>query len=162
MTKEDLLKSIRAEHKRLEDNIAGLSEAQLSSPGVAGIWSIKDILAHLTDWEQRFLRWYRKGRSGQIPQLPEPGMTWRDMHRLNNLRYEYFMDWRLEEVLTAYRESYESIYLTIEQMTPEEIFTRGYYAWTENANLARFIIANTSNHYLWAKTLIRKWRKASG
>ena len=39
----------------LSDAYAGLSDAQLVQPGVVEDWSVKDILAHVTTWEQEAL-----------------------------------------------------------------------------------------------------------
>jgi hypothetical protein len=34
---------------------AGLSDAELMKPGVTGAWSVRDILAHVTTWEEEAL-----------------------------------------------------------------------------------------------------------
>ena len=39
----------------LQDAYAGLSEAELLQPGVTGTWSVKDIIAHVTWWEEEAL-----------------------------------------------------------------------------------------------------------
>jgi len=38
------------------ESYAGLPDAQLLEPGVAGDWSVKDILAHVTTWEEEALK----------------------------------------------------------------------------------------------------------
>jgi DinB family protein len=38
------------------ESYAGLSDAQLMTPGVTGAWSVRDILAHLTTWEKEALK----------------------------------------------------------------------------------------------------------
>ena len=38
-----------------EESYAGLSDAQLMKPGVTGDWSVRDILAHVTTWEEEAL-----------------------------------------------------------------------------------------------------------
>jgi hypothetical protein len=35
---------------------AGLSETELLQPGVTGSWSVRDIIAHVTTWEEEALR----------------------------------------------------------------------------------------------------------
>jgi len=37
------------------DSYAGLSDAQLMEAGVTGAWSVRDILAHVTTWEEEAL-----------------------------------------------------------------------------------------------------------
>lgn len=55
MKSEDALKRFSSSRQALFDTIAGLSEAELTEPGVEGVWSIKDLLGHITAWEQKFL-----------------------------------------------------------------------------------------------------------
>ena len=51
MKKEQLLGKIDVAWSALQESYAGLSESQLTEPGVTGEWSVKDILAHVTTWE---------------------------------------------------------------------------------------------------------------
>jgi uncharacterized protein (TIGR03083 family) len=50
-----LLNRLDAAWAALSDSYAGLSDAQLAQPGVVEDWSVKDILAHVTTWEQEAL-----------------------------------------------------------------------------------------------------------
>lgn len=160
MDKEQMLVSIETERRRLEKNLANFTEQEMIEPGVIGEWSIKDILAHLVDWEQRFLGWYQAGLRGEIPHTPAPGETWHDLDRLNREIYEENKERALSSVLSDFHSSYTQVLEIIQSMPESEIFDVGHYAWTENANLAAFIMANTANHYRWAKTQIRKWERA--
>jgi Protein of unknown function (DUF1706) len=38
------------------ESYAGLSDVQLMTPGVTGAWSVRDILAHVTTWEEEALK----------------------------------------------------------------------------------------------------------
>ena len=57
MTKSRLLEEIQIEHQRLQNTLAMVDEEQMLIPGVIDVWTIKDILAHITVWEQRMVRW---------------------------------------------------------------------------------------------------------
>lgn len=157
MDKEGILISIQTERRRLEKNLANLTDQELIEPGVIGDWSVKDILAHLVDWEQRFLGWYQAGLRGEVPQIPAPDMTWRDLDKLNQLIYEENKDRSLSSVLGDFETSYEQVLETVKSIPEQDIFPVGRYAWTGKANLNAYIMANTANHYRWAKTQIRKW-----
>jgi len=50
-----LLRRLDAAWKAFEESYAGLSDAQLMKPGVTGDWSVRDILAHVTTWEEEAL-----------------------------------------------------------------------------------------------------------
>jgi len=159
--KEGMLKSIETERRRLDKNLTLLTREQMVQPGVIGHWSVKDILAHLVDWEQRFLGWYQAGLRGEIPQTPAPGMTWRDLDKLNQQIYEENKDRSLASVMDEFKKSYQQVLDTVSRIPEEDIFTVGHYAWTGKGNLTVYILANTANHYRWAKTQIRKWVRES-
>jgi hypothetical protein len=40
----------------LTDSYAGVPDSQLVEPGVVDDWSVKDILAHVTTWEEEALK----------------------------------------------------------------------------------------------------------
>jgi hypothetical protein len=61
-TKQELLESIRTTHAQLEKKFSQLTPKQMIWPGSMDNWSVKDILAHLVDWEQRFIGWYKKAK----------------------------------------------------------------------------------------------------
>jgi hypothetical protein len=160
-TKEELLESISTTRKQLEKKFSKLTADQMVWPGSMDDWSVKDILAHLVDWEQRFIGWYKVGQKGEVPETPAPGMTWRDLPKLNQEGYERHKNEPLEDVLEQYEKSYHEIYALIEGMTEQEIFEPEFYGWTGDSSLLLWIVANTSSHYNWAcrnirTTVIRK------
>jgi Mycothiol maleylpyruvate isomerase N-terminal domain len=51
-----LLHRLDAAWAALTDSYAGVSDSQLIEPGVVDDWSVKDILAHVTTWEEEALQ----------------------------------------------------------------------------------------------------------
>lgn len=92
---------------------------------------------------------------GEVPETPAPGMTWRDLPKLNQSVYERHKDETLAEVLAQYEKSYQETLALIEAMTEREIFEPGVYEWTGGSSLLSWIAANTSSHYNWARRNIR-------
>ena len=154
-TKAELLESIRTTRELLEKKIARLTREQMVWPGSMDNWSVKDILAHLVDWEQRFIGWYRAGLQGEVPETPAPGMTWRELPALNQEGYQQHRDESLEYVLDRFEKSYQEMLRLVEGMQEQEIFEEKYYQWTGNSSLLPWIAANTSSHYNWARRNIR-------
>ncbi|HVN53408.1 MAG TPA: ClbS/DfsB family four-helix bundle protein [Anaerolineaceae bacterium] len=158
--KAAFLKRNQAERRRLELNLLNLTGADLLIPGVNGDWTVKDLLAHLVDWEQRFLGWYETGKAGESPALPAAGMTWRDLDLLNWMIYEKHLPRPVEEILEEFRSSYLEIKDVIENASAVELYEPGYYPWTGSRTLAYYAWECSGNHYRWAKNLIRKWLKS--
>jgi Mycothiol maleylpyruvate isomerase N-terminal domain len=51
-----LLRQLDKAWTAFADSYAGLPEARLVQPGVVDDWSVKDIVAHVTTWEQEALK----------------------------------------------------------------------------------------------------------
>ena len=56
MNRQQLLNRLDTAWVAFQASYAGLSDSQLTEPGVAGDWSVKDIIAHVTWWEEEALR----------------------------------------------------------------------------------------------------------
>ena len=54
-TVAEIVARIAAAHQRFDQTIASLSDAQLQEPWLPDGWSVKDVLAHVTFWDQRLL-----------------------------------------------------------------------------------------------------------
>ncbi len=157
--KQELYDVIEKERTKLLAALDLLTDAQMTLPGACGAWAVKDILSHLTDWEQRGLRWYRAGKRGEVPKTPDDDYNWRQLPALNEAIYQQYQDRPLPEVRTAFQKSFEETMSVIDSMTEEELFTPKVYAWTNNNLLRDYVNANTASHYRWATKLIRKFAR---
>jgi hypothetical protein len=66
------------------------------------------------------------------------------------------------DVRKEFGASYKRVVAVVEGIPEEEIFAVGRYAWLGENNLVGVILANTANHYRWAKGQIREWLKSQG
>ena len=63
--RQRLLKRLDTAWRDFKESYAGLSEAQLMEPGVTSGWSVRDIIAHVTTWEEEALKHLRRWRERQ-------------------------------------------------------------------------------------------------
>lgn len=150
---------MQEEHEHLEKSYSRLSQAKMLEPGVVGEWSIKDLLAHLMDWEQRFITWYQMGVRGENPELPETGLTWSELDHLNQQIYEKYRSRPLEEIQVAFEDSFMKILEVARSIPADDYFKPGLYPWLQNETLFDYLVANSVEHYRWAEEMIRDWQK---
>jgi hypothetical protein len=162
LTKSTLLAAIQSERRKLENTLELLSRQDMLTRGVCGEWSVKDVLVHLFAWEQLFAGWYKAGQRGEIPATPARGFTWRDLDKLNRQILQQHRRRKVDDVLAESHDSYRRTLAIVQAIPEDDLFQAGRYAWLGQGNLVGCIKANTSNHYRWARTLIRKWIKVSG
>lgn len=160
-TKAGILSESSKEHDALEQLLATLTPEQMVHPGIVGEWSVKDVLAHLTEWQQMVLGWYHAGQAGETPALPAPGFKWSELPALNQAIYEKHLDRPLPAVLEEFRTAYRQVTAWVESLSEEDLFTPGRYAWAKTNALASYVISCTSSHDRWARTELRKGLRAS-
>jgi hypothetical protein len=162
LRKHDLLIEIRRERQALDDTLAPLSARQMTRAGVTrGGWSVKDVLAHLVEWQRMNLDWYAAGLRGEKPAMPAPGFTLRELPRLNAMIYRKHHRRALPAVLRDYRSCHARVVALIEALPDEDLVTLNRFSWTGPSwTLSDYLRASTAAHDLWARTRIRRWRRA--
>lgn len=155
-SKTDLLAAIEKEREDLEIYLETLDPNEMTKSRIVGEWSVKDVLAHLIEWEQMVLSWYAAGLQGENPKIPAPGFKWNQTPALNQQIFEKHRDRRLEDVLAQFDASHKEILGVIQGLSNEELFTVGQFSWTKKNTLGTYFVSATSSHYLWARKEIRK------
>ncbi len=160
-SKARILKRLETERRRLEQNLAGLSPDAMLQPGVVGPWSVKDVLAHLADWEARMPVWMEAARRGGPVETPEPGLTWKQLDIVNRRIYEAYRNRPLAEVLDYFHSTHRRFMAMVEAMPEDEMLAPSRYAFTGKGAVYDWLSAFAA-HDLWGKTKIRQWMKAQG
>lgn len=159
-TKHALLETMETERNTLEQLLAGVSPEQMTEPGIVGEWSVKDVLAHLLEWEQMVLRWHSAGLKGKVPITPSEEFNWAQLPQLNRQIFEKHRDRPLADIQKDFQSSFKKVWKTIQGLSEKDLFTRGQYAWTKNNTLGAYFVSCTSSHYHWARTTVKKGLKA--
>ena len=125
-TKEQLLIAMRTERDGLEQALTALTQEQLCATSTITRWAIKDVLAHIFEWEQMCLSWYKAGLKGITPAVPGEGFNWSQLPA---------------------------------EISEEDLFTPGRYAWTKTSTLGAYFVSATASHYAWARKEVHKCLK---
>jgi hypothetical protein len=145
--KSELLAEMEQEWANIERICAGLSEAEMITPGVEGEWSVKDILCHLSAWEKYLLDRLGMVMTGQPPMYPIM-TSWDDVHRFNAQVYAENKDRPLTSVIIEFRNLYQGVVTVVEALSDQQ-FTQPYtYDFPNDAlTLLQLIRANIYEHY---------------
>jgi hypothetical protein len=150
LNKPQLFAAIQKEYTALEKFLAPLTAEQMAFAPAPGAWAVKDILAHLYEWQQMFFNWYEGGRRGENPAVPAPRYKWSQLPALNQHIYEKHQHLTPEQVLTLFRESHQKTVQFIENLSEADLTTPGLYKWMNQNTLMAYLNANTAAHYVWA------------
>jgi hypothetical protein len=119
LDRTQLLTEIRTLYASLEGILSSLDEAQMTTAGVNGDWSIKDILAHLTAWHYHLLNLMYAVKHKQEPILNHAED--KGINEVNAQFREESKPRRLDEVLHSFRETYRQVIEGLEQMPDDEL-----------------------------------------
>ena len=67
MNRQQLVRRLDTAWAAFQDSYAGLSAAEMTAPGVVDGWSVKDVLAHVTTWEEEALTYLPVILAGRKP-----------------------------------------------------------------------------------------------
>jgi len=149
MNSQQLLNKIDKAWADLQESYAGLSGAELVAPGANGDWSVKDILAHVTTWEEETLRDLPLIAAGETP--PEDA-GYGSLDSFNAQKMAQKRDLAPEEVLRQLDAVHARLRDYV-QSVPEEHFTR-------ETPFRRRLRFDTYSHYPAHARMIREWRAA--
>ena len=149
MNRQQLLNKIDVAWTALQASFHGLSAAQLTEPGVTGDWSVKDILAHVTTWEEEALHHLPHIREGQRP--PRYADLYGGIDAFNALKTEENRQRSLAEVLTRLEDVHARL-VTYVAAAPEDLIA------TET-RFRRRIRLDSYSHYPIHAQAIHQWRE---
>jgi len=158
-TKTQILSESQKEREALEEFLSTLTPGQMTEPGMVGEWSVKDVLAHLYEWEQMVLGWLAPTERGETPSVPAEGYKWSQLPALNEAIRQKHSSRSLEEMQTLFQDSHRQIMETIESIPEEEMFTPGLHSWMNKNTLGAYFVSCTSSHYRWARKELKKGLK---
>src|SRR5438105_4054146 len=120
MDRNDLTDRLQTEYDRLQAALAQLAQEQMTLPIQKDSYSVKDILVHLTVWDERGTGWLRSAAAGETPGVPLPGLTWDDMDRLNEVTFRENRDRPLRDVMAEYRATFARLLDQLQALTDED------------------------------------------
>ena len=156
-TKPDLLAEIQRERTKLVALLAPLDEAGMLVAVRDDGWTAKDILAHLTAWEQRLLRWLERWRTTGDPGRPEVGVSWDDFDALNERDFQTAKETALPDVRRASTEAYEAVIGVLESMIDDDLAV--HPETPDGPTWSWIFSANTWEHYKEHREEIEAWGK---
>ena len=150
MNRTQLLQKLDRAWEDLLDSYAGLSKTDLTRPRVTGDWSVRDIIVHVTWWEEESLKHLPLILEGGRP--PRYSVTYGGIDAFNAKMTEETRDLSLAEVLRR-RDATHARLINYIRRAPEDQIHR-------ETRFRRRLRLDTYGHYPKHAGAIRTWRSA--
>jgi uncharacterized protein (TIGR03083 family) len=150
MDRQQLLQRLDKAWAAFQASYAGLTDSQMTEPGVTGDWSVKDILAHVTTWEEEALKSLPLILQGIRP--PRYSVLYGGIDAFNAQMAAQKRDLSLADVRQQLDETHGRLIAYV-QNAPEDQFTR-------ETRFRRRLRLDTYSHYPIHTQAIGQWRAA--
>ena len=155
--KATLLNEMQRGYLALEAMLTPLDETQMTTAGVNGDWSIKDVLTHLTAWQRTMVARLHAAVRNEKPALTD--LTDEEIDRLNEQFYQEGKSRPLAQVLMDFRTTYLQIVEDVQALPWEDLADSHRFVWLNGTPLWRYVAGDTYEHYQEHIESIREFLK---
>jgi hypothetical protein len=152
MDRRRLLKRLDNAWKAFNESYGGLSDVQLMEAGVTGAWSVRDILAHVTTWEEEALTHLPLILKGGTP--PRYSVRYGGLDAFNARMTEQKRSLSLSEVREQLAATHDRLIELIQSVPEHHLIS--------NTRFRRRLRLDTYGHYPIHAEAIRQWRQRQG
>jgi len=146
--KQNLLRRLDKAWRGFQDSYAGLSESEMLRSGVTGHWSVRDVIAHVTTWEEEALKHLPLALQGS--RLTRYSEKYGGIDAFNAMMTAKKKGLRLSEVLWEQNAIHRQLIDFIESVPEEHLDSR--------TRFCHRLRLDTYGHYRKHGEAIRKWR----
>ena len=152
----DVVALIRTTSARLEQLLSQLSVEQMNRSGAVGVWSVKDVLAHLANWQRYTAALIAAALRGETPDLVGNDET----ERSNASVVAQYYQRPLSGVIAEWQAAREDLLDQLELLPDDDLNDPNRFAWSENRSLLDHIASSSYAHEQEHIEEIREWMRA--
>jgi hypothetical protein len=138
LSKKQLLAEMQSEQAAWLALLDEIGEENMTQPEVAGGWSIKDIVAHITGWRRRTVLRFRAALDPTVNMTPDwPAELDEDdeVDEINAWIYKANRDRPLADVLNDSREVFQQLVAEVSALSDEQLNDPQRFPWLEGERI---------------------------
>ena len=127
MDKTQFLAVLASERGKVEQIIDAVGMHRMDEGGVSGSYSTRDVIAHLTAYEEALVTWLEEAKAGRAyvdPVLDQP-----DLDARNAVTYEANKHRSDNEIITSFRTTWAQLEECVRLVTDDELTNADVTAW---------------------------------
>lgn len=146
---ERLIGKIEKTWTDFHDSYDGLSESEMLEPGATGDWSVRDLIAHVTVWEEETMKLLPMILHGKS--TPKYSTEYGGVDAFNALMVDQKRHLSLAEVKQESEATHRRLVEYLRSLPPESIMS--------NERFKRRLRLDAHGHYPLHADSIREWRE---
>lgn len=160
MTRDEIMNALNESRDKLLNAIEGLSDEELSEPGVIENWSVKDILYHLCMWEAELVKLLWQATQDQPPTTVHFSKI-----PVDEINAAWFAQGRARTVAQIMDDLHAVRKQTLRRagaFKDQELNDTAHYPWQKGHPLWEWIAEDSFKHEQEHTAQIREWREKRG
>ncbi len=153
MDKQELLDTMIGERAKWEELVDQVPPARKEEPGVVGNWSIKDLITHITFWEQQISTAIDEALQGKVPQYGHL----KNVDELNEENFQRNHRRSLVDMRADARRVFERLLDQVRALSEKDLFDPNRFEWLHGHPLAERIAGESYDHYQEHIRQIQAW-----
>ena len=150
MDKATLLKTLTETRAAWEALLAQIDEEQMQKPGVAGKWSVKDVIAHVASGESEIVPVLRTLTGSDLWNLSDD--------ERNEIEYQQNKDRPLNDIVNEERQTYTVLLEVVQQLSDEDLNDPHYFKnMPQEWKPWQLIAGDSFKHYQDHMPSLRDW-----
>lgn len=149
MNKQTILRKLEQAWEAFTSSFAGLSADQLQTPGVVDDWSVKDLIAHVSLWEEEALKHLPMVLQGGRP--PRYSTLYGGIDAFNARMTKQTQSLSLDIVLQQADKTHQQLIAYVQSVSDDQ--------FTTETRFIRRLRLDTYRHYPIHTKAIQEWRQ---
>lgn len=146
VTKASLQDELVLKRAEFDAALAAVPVERMTLPGAAGLWSVKDIIAHMALDERWLVDRMDEVRRGVVYSLTE--LDTMDAYQRNYIEYQQFRDVPLEQALAESRQAFQDLLAALRPLDEAALFTpRQFHGASQPVTLHGLLRSKVIDHY---------------
>lgn len=152
LSRDEILQRLAIEQRRLMDTLARVKPEQLTQPGVVGVWSVKEVLAHLIFWNAFSLQELQAAVDDKLFAHPEGTGD-----EINARAVAAYADWSAEAVQRAFEQSCHEVLDCVKHLPDAAFEVDSSIEQKLDETVHGALANNTYEHWPIHEAQIRAW-----
>lgn len=149
-----MLEELAAARAELIESLNGLAPEKMLIAGVVGMWSAKDLLAHLVAWESEVVTALNQAQNRRTPSI----LKIDDIDEWNEKQYRTNASRPFEAIWSDFEGVHRMLYQMLDDIDERTLTDNRRFPWMEGEPLSYLVEENVTLHEREHAAEIRAWR----
>ena len=138
VSRAELIRQLEESHKNIEQMVSKIDLQQEIYPG----WTIREILAHFTGWDDAVLASLKSHAAGGVPTI----VAERGPDAYNAATVTERETLSFEHIYQEWQHTHEQLKIAIRDLPPEKMDQKIVFPWGQTGNLEDLVVGLTTEH----------------